>query len=240
MSLAAMVFAIHDSHAKGLAKFVQILIADYVDKDTGQAGPPGPSLETLAADGGIGKATVNRQLAKLTTLGELVVVRGGSGPGHSNVYIFPRFQDQQAYRSAPVRSSNRAANGPLRSDKRTANGPQTDRSGSAYMDDPDPDPKPSRRRAGRAANPNASAAALAHSGPVDHARNPGHSSDSADCPGCGTGSHAPRRRGGPARLTREQLHAAATPTVPLPSPPRLRALTAPGGASQDEQTRRAR
>ena len=161
-----MVYVIYRSKARGITKYVQLLIADNVDADTAQAGPPGPSLDTLAATGGIGKATVHRQVEKLTTLGELLVERGGPAEGNANVYVFPRFRDEQAGRSAADRPRKPGGNGPERSvgrpvdnrrrrgGKRTADGPQTDRSVGRYMDDPDPDP---HRAHAREDNPEAAA-----------------------------------------------------------------------------------
>jgi hypothetical protein len=170
-----MVYAIHTSRARGMSKWVLVLIADYVDADTAQAGPPGPSLDTLAHDGGIGKATVLRAVERLTTLGELLVERGGPGEGNANVYIFPRFRDQQAQRTGAVRPRKPAGDGPERSVKRTADGPRTDRSVARYMDDPDPDPHRARAREDPPRPP------------VAHGRNTGHADDRDNCPGCGTG-----------------------------------------------------
>jgi len=169
-----MVYVIYRSKAKGLTKFVQLLIADFVDPESAQAGPPGPSLDTLAANGGVGKATVIRQVEKLTTLGEVLLERGGRGAGNTHVYIFPRFRDEQAQRSAADQSGGPGE----RREKRTAKGPQKDRSRRRYMDDPDPDPL-ARARADK---PNPS---------VTHDRNPGHARDRDNCPACGTGRPGP-------------------------------------------------
>jgi hypothetical protein len=182
MSLAAMVYVIYRSKAKGMTKYVQLLIADYTDADTGQAGPPGPSLEVLAGNGGIGKATVARQVEKLTTLGELLVERGGPAEGNANVYTFPRFRDEQKQRTGADRPRNHRGNKPSRpvdnpGRRRTADGPQTDRSVGRYMDDPDPDPLRAR---GADNQPKPGP-------PVTHDRNPGHAADRDNCPACGTG-----------------------------------------------------
>lgn len=182
MSLQAMVYVIYRSTAKGMAKYVQLLIADFVDADTGQAGPPGPSVEVLARNGGVGKATVLRQVEKLTTLGELLVQRGSRGAGNTHVYSFPRFQGQQAERSAPDQDGRPGApvdNSAGRGRERSAKGPQKVRSVVRYMDDPDPDPHRARAREDPPRPP------------TTHGRNAGHADDGENCPACGTGRYHP-------------------------------------------------
>jgi hypothetical protein len=74
---------IEHSRAKGAAYVVALIIAKYVNDDSGRAWP---SVTTIAQKARVSRQTVLTSIDWLVGAGELAVTPGGRGPGHRSQY----------------------------------------------------------------------------------------------------------------------------------------------------------
>jgi len=75
---------LRSSQSAGAARLVMVAIAERADDDGAEAWP---SLDTIAHDARIDRATVKRALLRLEAAGELVIIRGGGR--RTNHYVIP-------------------------------------------------------------------------------------------------------------------------------------------------------
>lgn len=83
MSIQAMAWVLEHSQAEGLHRLVLMAIANHADQTGTNAFP---SVDQIAREARVHRATVYRALPALVELGELEIRRGGSGPGATNLY----------------------------------------------------------------------------------------------------------------------------------------------------------
>jgi DNA-binding transcriptional MocR family regulator len=206
MSVRAMTWAFYDSKAKGLDRLVLLAIADHVHEDGRDAYP---SIETLAAKCGIGKATVIRSIRSLEALGELQVERRGRGRGRI-----------QTYRIVMEKSSGADLSGddPQKSSFPQGSSPQAEKVQKRSADGDGKVPPRARDKENRSTEPEPRARARKNGNPHDsstdripgyrHDDNAGHDPDPTDCSACGTAAGA--RRASKA-VRRAALEAAGVP-----------------------------
>lgn len=78
-----MAWVLENSQAEGYGRLVLLAIANHADHSGTNAFP---SVEKIAHEARVSRATVFRVLPKLVGLGELTIEKGGAGAGSTNRY----------------------------------------------------------------------------------------------------------------------------------------------------------
>lgn len=115
MSIQAMAWVLEQSESQGNDRLVLLAIANHCDAQFWNAWP---SIDQIAREAGVHRATVFRCLKTLVDLGELRITHSGGGRALSNHYHLPGIPSQVATVSArkPSQSSRETvANQPINS-----------------------------------------------------------------------------------------------------------------------------
>lgn len=105
MSIQAIAYVLEHSEARGLARLVLLAIANHADALGMNAFP---SVDQIAREARVHRATVFRSIAELERDGELEVVRG-RGAGHTSLYqiTFKKVAPCDLLRSHPATNKGR-------------------------------------------------------------------------------------------------------------------------------------